>query len=60
MEISPPITIDYDELVFKSRRKVLLVIEGDEYWFDLDDVELDEKSFTVEISEYRARKEGFI
>lgn len=60
MERNPGTIIDYDELVFKSPQKLLLIIEGDSYWFERDEVELDEEEFTVEMSQELVRKKGFV
>jgi hypothetical protein len=60
-EIIHTVTIDYDEIIHtKSRDRILLVIEGDKYWFNRGDVEVNEEEFTVEMSYDLAREKGFV
>jgi hypothetical protein len=58
--MEPPITIDYDQILYNKNRKILLVIEGDRYWFDDHQIEIDEEEFTVEMPYELARKKGFV
>ena len=58
--MEPPVTIDLDELIIKSPKKVCLIIEGDKYWFDRDEVEIDEEELTIEMPYKLAREKGFI
>jgi hypothetical protein len=58
--MEPPVTIDYDQILYNKNRKILLVIECDRYWFDRDDLELDEGEYTIEIAYNLAREKGFV
>jgi hypothetical protein len=50
--------IEYDEIIRKSDKGVLIKIEGDKYWLPKSQVEINEDDDTIDIPEWLLKEKG--